>query len=188
MNAVVVDTNVILAAKGRSEQADLECVVACQERLNEIIEGSEKVVIDDNWIILGEYRGYLEDDDSPADTRSGASFLEWFIRNYKNPEACVQVPITPSEDGTGFEELPDVFSPFDSDDHKFIAVAVVHEDEYQQKATILQSVDSQWYGDRNLFIENGLIVEFICEENIRRLHERREERRHPKMDYSASEK
>ena len=182
MNAVVVDTNVILTAKGMSEQAWPECVVACQERLDEIIEGPERVVIDDNWVILREYIDYLEEDDSPADTRSGTHFLEWFIRNHKNPEACVVVPITLSEDGTSFEELPDAFSPFDSDDHKFIAVAVVYEDAYQQKATILQSVDSQWYGSRNLFIENGLIVEFICEENIRHLHERREERRHPKMD------
>lgn len=177
MNAVVVDTNVILVAKGMSEQACHECVVECQERLNEIIEGSERVVIDDNWVILREYIDYLEDDDSPADPRSGTHFLEWFIRNYKNPEVCVLVPITPSEDRSSFEELPDAFSLFDSDDHKFIAVAVVYEDVYQQKATILQSVDSQWYGSQNLFIENGLIVEFICEENIRHLHERREERR-----------
>ena len=181
MNAVVVDTNVILAAKGMSEQAWPECVAACQERLDEIIEGPEKVVIDDNWIILGEYIDYLEDDDSTTDTRNSGHFLEWFIRNYKNSDECVLVHITPSEDGTSFEELPDAFSPFDSDDHKFIAVAAVYEDVYQQKATILQSVDSQWYGDRNLFIENGLIVEFICEENIRHLQERREERRHPKI-------
>ncbi|MYA72962.1 hypothetical protein F4009_08525 [Candidatus Poribacteria bacterium] len=182
MDAVVVDTNVILAAKGMSEQAWPECVVACQERLDEIIEESEKVVIDDKWIILREYIDYLEDDDSTTDPRNGGSFLEWFIRNRENSEQCIQVPITPSEDGTSFEELPEAFSPFDSDDHKFIAVAVVYEDVYQQKATILQSVDSQWYGSRNLFIENGLIVEFICEENIRHLHERREKRRHPKMD------
>ncbi len=182
MNAVVVDTNVILAAKGMSEQAWDECVTACQERLNEIIEGSEKVVIDDNWIILSEYIDYLENDDSPTDPRNGGYFLEWFIRNHENSEQCIQVPITPSEDGTSFEELPDAFSPFDSDDHKFIAVAVVYEDVYHQKATILQSVDSQWYGSRNLFIENGLIVEFICEENIRHLHERREERRRARTE------
>ncbi len=182
MNAVVVDTNVILTAKGMSEQAWDECVTACQERLNEIIEGSEKVVIDDNWIILGEYIDYLEDDDSTTDTRNGGHFLEWFIRNYENPAECVQVPITPSEDRTSFEELPTALKNFDSDDHKFIAVAVVYEDVYQQKATILQSVDSQWYEARQVFIENNLIVEFICEENIRYLHERREKRRHPKMD------
>jgi hypothetical protein len=182
MNAVIVDTNVILTAKGMSEQAWPECVVACQERLDKIIEGSERVVIDDDWIILHEYINYLEDEDSPADPRNGGHFLEWFIRNYENPEECVQVPITPCGDGTDFEELPEAFSAFDSDDKKFIAVAVVYEDVYQQKASLLQSVDSQWYGERETFTENGLIVEFICEENIRDLHERREQRRHPKMD------
>ena len=177
MNAVVIDTNVILTAKGMSEQAWDECVTACQERLDEIIEGSERVIIDDNWIILNEYNNYLEEDDSTTDARTGGLFLEWFIRNYMNPEQCVQVSITLSEDGTSFEELPDAFSDFDSDDKKFITVAVVYEQAYQQQATLLQSVDSQWYGSRNLFIENGLIVEFICEENIRHLYERREERR-----------
>lgn len=180
MSTVVVDTNVILAAKGMSKQAWPECVAACQKRLDEIIEGPEKVVIDDKWIILREYIDYLEDDDSTTDTRNGGYFLEWFIRNHENSEQCLQVSITPSKDGTSFEELPTVFKNFDSDDHKFIAVAVVYEDVYQQKATILQSVDSQWYGAQEVFTENGLIVDFICEENIRHLHERREERRHPK--------
>lgn len=182
MNAVVIDTNVILTAKGMSEQAWDECVTACQERLDQIIEGPERVVIDDDWIILREYINYLEDDDSMTDPRNGGSFLEWFIRNYENPEECVQVSITPSEDGTGFEELPSAFSSFDSDDKKFIAVAIVYEQVYQQQATLLQSVDSQWYGSRNLFNENGLIVEFICEENIRHLYERREDRRPPRTE------
>ncbi len=181
MSTVVVDTNVILAAKGMSKQAWPECVILCQERLDLIIEGPEKVVIDDNWIILNEYNTYLEDNNSTTDNRAGGHFLEWFIRNYKNPEQCVQVHITPSSTGEkGFEELPDVFSDFDSDDQKFIAVAVVYENVHQQKATLLQSVDSQWYPLRSLFVENGLIVEFICEENIRHLHERREKRRHSK--------
>lgn len=182
MNAVVIDTNVILTAKGMSEQAWDECITACQERLDEIIEGPERVVIDDDWIILREYINYLEDDDLTADPRSGGYFLEWFIRNYENPEECVQVSITPSEDGTGFEELPNDFSGFDSDDKKFIAVAVVYEQAYQQQATLLQSVDSQWYGSQNLFIQNSLIVEFICEKNIRDLYERREERRQPRTE------
>lgn len=182
MNAVVIDTNVILVAKGMSEQACPECVVACQEQLDQIIDGPEKVVIDNKRIILNEYNTYLEDDDSTTDARINGHFLEWFIRNYENPEQCVQVSITTSEDGTGFEELPDGFSDFDSDDKKFIAVAVVYEQAYQQQATLLQSVDSQWYSSRNLFIENGLIVEFICEENIRHLYERREERRQSRTE------
>ena len=172
MNAVVIDTNVILAAKGISEQAWPECVVACQERLDRIIDGPEKVVIDDNWIILSEYDTYLEDDDLTTDDRISEHFLEWFIRNYDNPEQCLQVPIT--RDGTGFKELPDAFRNFDSDDQKFIVVAVVYENMHQQKSPILQAVDSQWYGFRELFVQNGLIVEFVCEENIRDLYERRQ--------------
>ena len=176
MNAVVIDTNVILAAKGMSEQAWTECVTACQERLDRVIEGPEKVVIDDNRIILNEYNTYLEDDDSTTDVRIGEHFLEWFIRNYENPEQCVQVSITLTHDASSFEELPSAFRDFDSDDQKFIAVAVVYESLYQQKAIILQSVDSQWYGARDVFTENGLIIEYICEENIRYLYERRAER------------
>ena len=177
MDAVVIDTNVILVAKGMSEQAWDECVAACQERLDKIIDGTEKVVIDDKRIILGEYIDYLDDDDSTTNERNGGHFLEWFIRNYQNPEQCVQVRITPSEDGVGFEELPEAFTEFDSDDKKFIAVAVMYEDEHHQKVTILQSVDSQWYGSQEVFAENGLVVEFLCEENIRHLYERREQRR-----------
>ena len=177
MNAVVIDTNVILVAKGRSKQAWPECVAKCQDRLDQIIEGPEKVVIDDNWIILDEYLDYHEDADSTTQTRAGEGFLDWFIRNHRNPEQCVQVHITPTTSEKGFEELPDIFSSFDSDDQKFIAVAVVYENVHQQKVPLLQSVDSQWYPLRSIFVENGLIVEFICEENIRHLHERREKRR-----------
>lgn len=180
MSAVVIDTNVILVAKGISPQAWTSCVTECQERLDQIIEGQEKIVIDDNWIILSEYDTYLEDDDLTTDHRISEHFLEWFIRNYDNPEQCVQVPIT--RDENGFEELPDAFQDFDSDDKKFIAVAVVYENMHKQQAVLLQSVDSQWYGKQEVFNENGLIVEFICEENIRDLYARREERRQSRTE------
>ena len=177
MNAVVIDTNVILTAKGMSEQAWPECVVACQERLDRIIDELEKVAIDDNWIIWSEYDTYLEDDDLTTDDRISEHFLEWFIRNYDNPEQCVQVTITPIENRRGFEEFPDdpELRDFDPDDKKFIAVAVAYENKHQQKSPILQAVDSQWYGFRETLTQNGLIVEFVCEENIRHLYERRQE-------------
>ncbi len=182
MDAVVIDTNVILVAKGMSEQAWDECVTACQERLDRIINGTEKVIIDNKWIILEEYLDYLDDEDSTTNARNGRYFLEWFIRNYENPEQCIHVNITHSDDGMGFEELPIAFIEFDADDNKFIAVAVAYENQYQNKATILQSVDSQWYGLKELFTEYGLVVEFLCEENIRDLYERRERRRNTQVE------
>ena len=175
MNAVVVDTNVILAAKGISPQAWRSCVTACQERLDRIIKGSEKIVIDDERLILSEYIDYLENDDLTTDARISEHFLEWFIRNYDNSEHCVQVSITPTQDRSVFEEFPEdpALSDFDPDDRKFIVVAIVYENIHQQKALLLQAVDSQWYGFRDAFIKNGLEIEFICEKNIRYLYERR---------------
>ena len=178
MDAVVVDTNVILVAKGMADQALPTCIQTCIERLDRIVEGPEKVVIDDNWEILGEYSDY-EDDVSTTAARTGWGFLEWLMRNHENPEQCLKVHITPSVDGVGFEEFPTApeLSEFDLADKKFIAVAVVYENAHRQKVPILQAVDSNWYGFREAFAQNGLTIDFICEENIRLLCERRSERR-----------
>ena len=177
MDAVVVDTNVILVAKGMAAQASQACVLTCIERLDRIVDGPERVVIDDNWKILGEYSDYEADSTTAA--RTGWGFLEWLMRNHENPEQCMKVPITPSVDGTGFEEFPTdpALGGFDPADKKFIDVAVVYENEHRQKVPILQAVDSKWYGFREAFARNGLIIDFICEANIRLLYERRKERR-----------
>ena len=177
MDAVVVDTNVILVAKDMADQASQTCIQTCIARLDRIVEGPERVVIDDNWEILGEYSDYEADSTTAA--RTGWGFLEWLMRNHENPEQCMKVPITPSVDGTGFEEFPTdpALSGFDPGDKKFIAVAVVYENVHRQKVPILQAVDSNWYGFREAFAQNGLIIDFICEANIRRLYERRKERR-----------
>ena len=52
---VVVDTNVVVVANGKSQQASASCVTTCIERLQQIIVGEMKLVLDDNWRILGEY-------------------------------------------------------------------------------------------------------------------------------------
>ena len=49
---------------------------------------------------------------------------------------------------------------FDPADRKFIAVALAH----PEKPPILQAVDSQWWDFRDAFRRNGVIVEFICED------------------------
>ena len=47
--------NVVVVANGRSEQASSDCVEICGERLEEIMRGEVKLVLDNRWIILGEY-------------------------------------------------------------------------------------------------------------------------------------
>ncbi len=160
---VVVDTNVVVVANGRSEQASSDCVETCGERLEEIMHGEVKLVLDNRWIILREYMQNLRSNGADV----GDRFLGWLLVN--KDERCDLVPITPIDGSENeFEEFPDdpALDSFDPDDRKFIAVACAH----PEKPPILQAVDSQWLDFRNAFRRNGVTVEFICEGDIQRLH------------------
>ena len=161
---VIVDTNVVVVANGRSEQASADCVDTCGERLEEIMRGEMKLVLDNRWIILGEYMRNLRSNGANV----GDRFLGWILAN--RDKRCDLVPITPVNGSEyEFEEFPDdpALDDFDPDDRKFIAVACAH----SEKPPILQAVDSQWWDFRDAFHRNGVTVEFICEEDIQRLHE-----------------
>ena len=164
MMAVIVDTNVPVVANGQSPQASPNCVDTCINRLEGIIRGEKKLVLDDRWIILSEYIRNLRSSGEPG---AGDRFLLWILMN--KDEQCDLVSIM-SVDGSEneFEEFPDdpALNDFDPADRKFIAVACAH----PEKPPILQAVDSQWLDFRNAFRRNGVTVEFICEDDIQRLH------------------
>ena len=160
---VVVDTNVVVVANGRSEQASTDCVDTCGEKLEEIMRGEVKLVLDNRWIILREYMQNLQSNGADV----GDRFLGWILAN--KDTQCDLVSITPIDGSENeFEELPDdpALEGFDPDDRKFIAVAVAH----LENPPILQAVDSQWWDFREALQENGVIVAFICEDDIQRLH------------------
>ena len=54
---------------------------------------------------------------------------------------------------------------FDPDDRKFVAVAIAH----CEKPPILQAVDSQWLDFRDVLLQHGVRVQFICEDDIQRI-------------------
>ena len=162
---VVVDTNVAVVANGKSEQASEQCVDSCAERLDQIMYGAVKLVLDDDWRILDEYMRNLH---SRGDD-IGDRFLAWSLRYRTNPERCELVSITPVEGlENEFEEFPvdPALKAFDRDDRKFIAVALAH----PEKPPILQATDTQWWDFRDALSRNGVTVEFICEDDIQRLH------------------
>ena len=163
--AVIVDTNVAVVANGQSPQASPNCVDTCINRVERIIRGEEKLVLDNRWIILSEYMRNLRSSGEPG---AGDRFLLWLLRNKETQ--CDLVSITPIDgsDNT-FEEFPDdpALDDFDPADRKFIAVACAH----LERPPILQAVDSKWLDFDNAFRENGITVEFICQEDIQRLHE-----------------
>ncbi len=163
---VVVDTNVAVVANALSEQASEDCVETCAERLEEIMRDAVKLVLDDNWQILGEYAQNLHFTGNDV----GDRFLQWVLRNWRNPQRCDLIHITPIDGSeNAFEEFPDdpALDGFDPDDRKFIAVAVAH----SERPPILQAVDSGWWDFRDAFRRNGVTVEFICEDDIQRLRE-----------------
>lgn len=164
---IVVDTNVAVVANGREEspQATPNCVNTCIKRLEGIVRGEEKLVLDNKWIMISEYRDNLRSSGEPG---AGDRFLLWILRN--KDTKCDLVSITPIDSSENeFQEFPDdpALVGFDPDDRKFIAVALAH----CEKPPILQAVDSKWLDFRHVLSRHGVTVEFICEDDIQRLYD-----------------
>lgn len=167
----VVDTNVPVVANGRSEQASPECIRACAVRLRELTH-SDKLILDDGWRILKEYKRRLISEGQPG---PGDAFLKWVLTNYRNPDRCELVTLTPKDSSeTGFEEFPSdpELKNFDPDDRKFIAVAVAH----PNRPRILQATDAEWWEMRDALKKAGVTIDFICEEDIKAISRQRETR------------
>ena len=162
MMTVIVDTNVALVASSKMEETSRDCELACIDRIEQITMGDVKLALDDQRRIIDEYRRKLNPDGQPG---VGDAFLKWVEINWANPNRCVRVPITPIENSeTEFIEFPDApeLQKFDTDDRKFIAVAVAH----GENLPILQAMDRQWWALRDALCRNCVTVEFICEADI----------------------
>lgn len=157
----IVDTNAILVANGQHDGVSAECVTACVVRLDTIIKKG-RIALDNAYAILAEYQNKT----SPWEgKRPGDVFLKWVIQNSANPQRCDQVPITP-DSSRGYAEFPDDerLADFDADDRKFVAVAAVH----PEHPPILQAADAKWLGWAQALRENGVTVDFLCKDDIRR--------------------
>ncbi|MDE0484257.1 MAG: PIN domain-containing protein [Candidatus Poribacteria bacterium] len=164
MNAVIVDTNVIVIANDTDDKR-ADCRDLCQDRLHQIISRREKVVIDNNWRILKEYER-----NTKPNTRKGIGdvFVKTLLRNQKNANFCAMVHITPlAGNGTEFKEFPtdNALRGFDPDDRKFIAVAIAHQAQFGQTATILLAIDSGWTNYITALAAHSVDIHSICEED-----------------------
>ncbi|MYF56609.1 hypothetical protein F4225_12895 [Candidatus Poribacteria bacterium] len=168
MNAVIVDTNVLVIANGEADHASLDCIEHCQNRLETILSRPEKVVIDDGWRILGEY-----DDNTKPNTRKGVGdlFVKTLMQNQGNPNICSLVHITSLKgNGTDFQEFPtdNALSGFDPDDRKFIAVTLAYQQDTGETATILLAIDRGWLQFTNALVIHGFTIDLICKKDIQR--------------------
>ena len=163
MNAVIVDTNVIIAANNKADHATLDCVQRCQQRLKQIVDHQQTSLVDDEWRILNEYKRYVN-----LETRKGIGdlFVKTLLQNLtRKTKICIMVHIEAlGGSDTDFAEFPTIEALIDFDlaDRKFIAVAIAYEREYKQKATILQALDRKWEPFRTAFAEEGVLIDFLC--------------------------
>lgn len=163
---VIVDTNVPVVANGSSDQASPDCVLNCVQYLRRVTQEG-RIVLDNQWRILREYMKNLQSTGQPG---VGDAFLKWVLVNRANPERCILIPITPLNpdhpNETDFAEFPDdpALERFDPSDRKFVAVACAHPDH----PPILQAADHKWWAFQDILASHGVIIEFLCEEDLRR--------------------
>ena len=171
MNAVVIDTNVMVVANGRTAapQATQECVLRCQARLAEILRGSEKILLDDKKRMIQEYKNNLNEKGRGFGDRFWQELVRimWTPKNY--PEKVIRVHITPLVgNGTDLEEFPNddaLLKDFHKKDRKFVAVALAYQRESGEKVPILKAEDSGWEEFRDALAAYGVQIDSICEDN-----------------------
>lgn len=165
MDAVIIDTNVMVVANGRdaAPQATQECVIRCQTRLAQVFRGSEKVLLDDKKRIIQEYKNNLNEKGRGHGDRF---WLELTRRMWREQEKFIRVGITPlAGSGTDFEEFPNddaSLKSFHKKDRKFVAVAIAYQRDSGQETPILIADDSGWEEFRDALATHGVRVDSIC--------------------------
>ncbi len=172
MDAVIIDTNVMVVANGKAAapQASEECVIRCRARLAEILRGPEMVLLDDKKRIIQEYRNNLNEKGRGLGDRFWLELKRRFYNPKGYPETVIAVEITPlAGNGTDFEEFPNddaALNNFHKKDKKFVAVALVYQRDFGQEAPIIKAEDSGWEKFTDALAAHGVQVDSICEEDI----------------------
>ncbi len=157
---VVIDTNVPVAANGRSQQASADCEEDCRSSIKMAMRGEVIPVVDEGFEIFTEYMHNL----SLAGQRGlGDLFLKWIHDNQFNPGKCERVSITPHLT-RGYVEFPDdpELQQFDPADRKFVAVARACE----SSTRVLNALDPGWWDYRDVLEKNDVRVEFVCDDQV----------------------
>jgi hypothetical protein len=163
MPAIVIDTNVLLVANGIAPQMSDKCRIACIDRLAKA-KGSESVVIDQQFLILGEYHHKMNPYRHPPGP--GDAFLRHLLQNMNSVAHVAAVNLTPTNaENTDFEEFPEdeeLRADFDPADRKFVAASNAHPD----IPPIVESADSKWLAWEDRLAAHGIILEFPCRDEL----------------------
>jgi len=162
----VVDTNVAVVANRRGNES-YSCVNNCAQALLNV-KNCGVLVVDAGDLILSEYRATCSLSGQPG---VGDSFIRWVHDNIGRADLVQMVRITPVGSQLGFEEFPGHpgLATFDPSDRKFVAVAIAH----RERPSILQALDSKWWGWKEPLLECGITVDFLCAEEVQASYRRK---------------
>ena len=156
---VVIDTNVLLVANHKAEQASRTCIATCVKIIAQIRQNGI-VVIDNQRFALKEYGNKLNEKGQPG---VGDGFLKWLLTYQTNPRHCQQVAINETAAGSGeFLEFPTdpALQKFERSDRKWVAIALAH----PATPTILNAADTDWKDFESELGVYGIKIQFPCTE------------------------
>lgn len=153
----VVDTNVLIAASGRSDQASTACIEACIDELIGV-RRERQLALDAAGEILEEHSRHCHYRGQPG---VGDEFFRWAQDNRYTE--CHLVELTPNADRV-YEEFPNVadLRSFDRADRKFVATALT----CNPTADVVNALDSDWRDVASALAAAGLSVRELCPECI----------------------
>lgn len=170
MNAVVIDTNILLVADGQAVHMSADCRQECAKRLAQTMS-SERVVLDRQRLLLNEYGHKLNPSKRPPSP--GGAFLKWLLVNQANPRRVELVRLTPlDQPASRFAEFPSdpaLEAAFDPSDRKFVAAANAH----PEKPPILESADSKWLAWEAALQTYGIRLEVLCRCELEAIRQRK---------------
>ncbi len=153
----IIDTNVLVVANGRSEQASLECEMHSINRLERIIATKDEIVLlDENREIMDEYQKHCHYSGQPG---VGDMFFKFLYNHEYGTQKCRIINIKQS-DGGEYVDFPQDsnLANFDRSDRKFVALSRA----CQCDAVIINSVDSDWLEFSDALRRNGIIIDNLC--------------------------
>ncbi|MCW1966506.1 MAG: hypothetical protein KIH69_000115 [Anaerolineae bacterium] len=149
MAALVIDTNVFVAASGDSS-ASLQCELAAFQFIAALKDTQDHVIVDHDFKILGEYLNNLKQAAIPQSIG-----FELYKRLHDEGRFDYQII---AFDDAGYAILPHTCQTQDLNDRKFVAVALAHPD----RPNIYNATDSDWKNDQAKLAECGVCVVQLC--------------------------
>jgi len=162
----IIDTNVLLVASAHHPDSPFKDSDVPIEQLKEVFEwltkfrvdGQRKIVLDQFWKIMAEYRHKMTDQDFG---------LQVVKEKLQQSARFIDVPYDRHGHGRLPPELEKVIH--DKSDRKFVATALIDVAEGGQ-STIINAVDSDWCDWEDALGSHGITVTHLIEDLCRDKH------------------